>query len=116
MFLMMPAFSKPVLPNALEMFDPIHTENVQTPLTGMVGNISDKYTIIPQFKGKYTIKPIEFSYYDLASKSYKTITSDEITIDVAEGDNVVASSAENTNTTVIILTSVSITINSISTP
>ena len=88
---------KPVVPNSLEMFDPIHTENVQTPLTGMVGNISDKYTIIPQFKGKYTIKPIEFSYYDLASKSYKTITSDEITIDVAEGDNVVASSAENTN-------------------
>ena len=88
---------KPVVPNSLEMFDPIHSENVQTPLTGMVGNISDKYTIIPQFKGKYTIKPIEFSYYDLASKSYKTITSDEITIDVAEGDNVVASSAENTN-------------------
>lgn len=88
---------KPVVPNSLEMFDPIHSENVQTPLTGMVGNISDKYTIIPQFKGKYTIKPIEFSYYDLESKSYKTITSDEITIDVAEGENVVASSAENTN-------------------
>ena len=88
---------KPVVPNSLEMFDPIHTENVQTPLTGMVGNISDKYTIIPQFKGKYAIKPIEFSYYDLASKSYKTITSDEITIDVAEGDNLVASSTENTN-------------------
>ena len=88
---------KPVLPNSLEMFDPIHSENVQTPLTGMVGNISDKYTIIPQFKGKYTIKSIEFSYYDLASKSYKTIASDEITIDVAEGENVVASTTGTTN-------------------
>lgn len=88
---------KPVLPNSLEMFDPAHTENVQTPLTGMVGNIADKYTIIPQFKGKYTIKPIEFSYYDLTSKSYKTIASDEITIDVAEGDNVVASTTGTTN-------------------
>jgi len=77
---------KPVLPSALEMYDPAHNENVQTPVTGMVGKISDKYTIIPQFKGKYTIKPMEFSYYDLASKSYKTITSKEITIDVAEGD------------------------------
>lgn len=77
---------KPVVPSALEMYDPAHTENVQTPVTGMTGKISDKYTIIPQFKGKYTIKPMEFSYYDLESKSYKTITSKEITIDVAEGD------------------------------
>ena len=64
---------KPVVPSALEMYEPAHTENVQTPVTGMTGKISDKYTIIPQFKGKYTIKPLEFSYYDLASKSYKTI-------------------------------------------
>lgn len=77
---------KPVVPSALEMYEPSHAENVQTPLTGMVGKVSDKYTIIPQFKGKYTIKPMEFSYYDLGSKSYKTITSKEITIDVAEGD------------------------------
>ena len=88
---------KPILPSALEMYDPAHNENVQTPVTGMVGKISDKYTIIPQFKGKYTIKPIEFSYYDLASKSYKTITSKEITIDVAEGDGTFVSNKENAN-------------------
>ena len=88
---------KPVVPSALEMYEPAHTENVQTPVTGMTGKISDKYTIIPQFKGKYTIKPIAFSYYDLASKSYKTITSKEIIIDVAEGDGTVVSNKENEN-------------------
>ncbi len=88
---------KPVVPSALELYDPAHTENVQTPVTGMTGKISDKYTIIPQFKGKYTIKPMEFSYYDLASKSYKTITSKEISIDVAEGDGTVVSEKENAN-------------------
>lgn len=88
---------KPVVPSALEMYDPAHSENVQTPVSGMVGTISDKYTIIPQFKGKYTIKPIEFSYYDLASKSYKTITSKEITIDVAEGDGTVVANTQSTN-------------------
>jgi hypothetical protein len=88
---------KPVVPSALEMYDPAHTENVQTPVTGMTGKISDKYTIIPQFKGKYTIKPMEFSYYDLASKSYKTITSKEITIDVAEGDGTVVANTPSTN-------------------
>jgi len=88
---------KPVVPSALEMYDPAHTENVQTPVTGMTGKISDKYTIIPQFKGKYTIKPMEFSYYDLASKSYKTITSKEITIDVAEGDGTVVANTASAN-------------------
>ncbi len=76
---------KPVVPTALEMYDPVHSENVNTPLSGMNGKISDKYTIIPQFKGNYTIKPMPFSYFDLGTGSYKTITSDEITINVADG-------------------------------
>ena len=88
---------KPIVPSALEMYDPSHSENVDTPLTGMTGKISDKYTIIPQFKGKYVIKPITFSYYDLATKSYKTITSKEITIDVAEGDGTVVANVPNSN-------------------
>ena len=88
---------KPIVPSALELYEPAHNENVQTPVSGMAGKISDTYTIIPQFKGKYTIKPLVFSYYDLASKSNKTITSKEITIDVAEGDGTVVSNKENVN-------------------
>jgi len=88
---------KPVVPSAIEMYEPAHTENVETPVTGMAGKISDKYTIIPQFKGKYTIKPIIFSYYDLTTKSYKTITSNEITIDVLEGDGTIVSNQKATN-------------------
>jgi len=76
---------KPVVPNALEMYDPVHDEKMTTSLAGMSGKISDKYTIIPQYKGKYTIKPMEFSYFDLNSGSYKTITSKEIMIDVLDG-------------------------------
>lgn len=76
---------KPVVPNALEMYDPVHDEKVTTSLSGMSGKISDKYSIIPQYKGKYAIKPMEFSYFDLNSGSYKTITSPEIMIDVLDG-------------------------------
>ena len=76
---------KPVVPNALEMYDPVHDEKVTTSLAGMSGKISDKYTIIPQYKGKYAIKPMQFSYFDLNSGSYKTITSQEIMVDVLDG-------------------------------
>ena len=73
---------KPVVPNSLEMYDPIHDEKVNTTLSGMSGKISDKYTIIPQFKGNYPIKPMQFSYFDLNTRSYKTICSPEIMINV----------------------------------
>ncbi|WP_281231562.1 BatD family protein [Flavobacterium gelatinilyticum] len=76
---------KPVVPNALEMYDPVHDERINTTLSGMSGKITDKYTIIPQYKGKYAIKPISFSYFDLSSGSYKTITSKEIMVDVLDG-------------------------------
>ena len=87
---------KPEFPNAFEVFDPQHKEEVNTPLTGMTGKISDTYTIIPQFKGKYTIKPQTFAYFDLSSNSYKTITSEPIEITVLEG-NTVAGSNQNDN-------------------
>ncbi|WP_264535409.1 BatD family protein [Flavobacterium sp. N1736] len=91
---------KPVVPNALEMYDPVHDEKVTTSLSGMSGKISDKYTIIPQYKGKYAIKPMQFSYFDLSTGSYKTITSQEIMIDVLDGPmqaeaNATASASKN---------------------
>ncbi|WJS95500.1 BatD family protein [Flavobacterium johnsoniae] len=76
---------KPVVPNALEMYDPVHDESVTTSLAGMSGRITDKYTIVPQYRGKYAIKPMQFSYFDLSTGSYKTITSKEIMIDVLDG-------------------------------
>jgi hypothetical protein len=91
---------KPIVPTALEMYDPVHNEQVSTPLSGMTGKISDKYAIIPQYKGKYPIKPMVFTYFDLGSRSYKTITSPEIMVNVLEGpnaaDNAVAATPNDT--------------------
>ena len=76
---------KPVVPNSLEMYDPVHNEQVNTTLTGMTGKISDNYTIIPQSKGNYAIKPMQFSYFDLDSGKYRTINSPEIMVNVLDG-------------------------------
>jgi hypothetical protein len=83
------------------MYDAVHKEAVNTGLSGMLGKISDSYTIVPQYKGKYIVKPMQFSYFDLSSGSYKTLTSKEILINVLDGPtatNAVASnSAGNKN-------------------
>lgn len=86
---------KPEVPTALEMYDPVHDENVTTPLTGMTGKIADKYTIIPQFKGNYQIKPLRFTYFDLNTNSYKTLTSQPITINVLDGPTVASATPTN---------------------
>jgi hypothetical protein len=80
------------------MYDAVHKENVATPLTGMSGSISDSYTIIPQFKGEYPIKPMRFSYFDLNSRTYKTIVSPEIMVEVLDGpESTEALTAQDTN-------------------
>lgn len=76
---------KPVVPAALEMYDPEHKEDVTTPLSGMEGAISDTYTIVPGNKGKYPIKGMSFSYFNPATGKYKTISSDEIMLNVLQG-------------------------------
>ena len=73
------------LPTAFDVFEPKHNEEVNTPLSGMIGKVSDTYTIVPQAKGKYPIKPIVFSYFDVKSNSYKTITSEELIVEVIDG-------------------------------
>ncbi|MCA0131105.1 BatD family protein [Winogradskyella alexanderae] len=76
---------KLTVPSSLEVYEPEHKESVRTNLSGMQGTISDTYTIVPQFKGKYPIPSISFSYFDLNTESYKRITSDELVVDVLEG-------------------------------
>ncbi|WP_308993652.1 BatD family protein [Mariniflexile litorale] len=73
------------LPSSLEVYEPEHKEDVNTNLAGMQGTISDSYTIVPQFKGKYPIPSISFSYFDLKTESYKRLTSNEIILDVLSG-------------------------------
>lgn len=73
------------LPNSLEVYEPEHNENITTNLNGMNGSISDSYTIVPQYKGKYPVPSISFSYFDPKTENYKTVSSGEIVINVIEG-------------------------------
>ena len=83
------------LPSSLEVYEPEHTENVKTNLSGMQGDISDSYTVVPQYKVKYPIPSVSFSYFDLKTETYKRLSSDEIIIDVLNGPSNVEISNEN---------------------
>jgi len=92
----------PNLPSSLEVYEPIRDTKIAANIKGMNGFISETYTVIPEYKGKYPIHPITFSYFDLASKKYKTISSDEIIINVENGSmpnqpNVIKENTSNSN-------------------
>ena len=75
----------PELPSSLEVYDPEHNENVRTTLSGMQGKVSDSYTIVQTFKGKYPVPSIAFSYFNPKTETYHTIKSEEILINVIQG-------------------------------
>jgi len=81
-------------PVELEVYTPEHKEDVVTSLSGLRGSISDAYTVVPQFKGKYKIPEVAFSYFNTKEGKYKTITSNAIIVNVTEGKEL--PSANNT--------------------
>lgn len=73
------------VPSSLEMYEPEYSERVQTTLSGMRGSKSNTYTLVARQKGEVPLPALSFSYFDLDSRSYKTLTSEEILIDVKTG-------------------------------
>jgi len=71
------------VPASLEKYEPERIENVRTDLNGTQGSIIENYTIVPMQKGKFPIPSLSFSWFDLESKSYKTINSVEILLEVS---------------------------------
>ena len=73
---------KLTLPASLEVYEPERDEIITTSIYGMKGAVTDLYTIVPSKPGRYKIPKILFSYFDLKSEKYRTISSNEINIDV----------------------------------
>jgi hypothetical protein len=73
------------LPSSLEVYEPERSENVKTNSTGMSGSVTNTYTVVPQYKGIYPIRPITFSFFDPKTETYKSLSSEEIIIDVENG-------------------------------
>jgi hypothetical protein len=72
-------------PQSLEVYDPERKNNVRTNIYGMSGSITDRYTVVPQYGGKYVLPPVEFSYFDPKKEQYFTENSSEMLL-VVEGD------------------------------
>ncbi|MBK6347806.1 MAG: protein BatD [Bacteroidales bacterium] len=75
-----------VFPSDFEVYDPRVTDNISTTASGVSGTRTFEYLIIPRNPGNFTIKPATFSYFDINAGVYKSLKSQEFTINVSRGD------------------------------
>ena len=59
-------------PSNFEVYDPTVTNALNVTSNGLTGIRTIEYMAIPRYEGNYTIPPVEFSYFDINTNSYKT--------------------------------------------
>lgn len=73
-------------PQGFETYDPKVINQFNLTKHGQSGKKVFEYLAIPRYAGEYVIPNIEFSYFDLESKSYKTLSSDSFELKVEKGE------------------------------
>ncbi|MGN0232913.1 MAG: BatD family protein [Bacteroidaceae bacterium] len=72
-------------PQDFELYAPKETDKTTYTSEGAKGNKVYDYVAVPRHGGTFHIPAVEFCYFDLVTKSYKTLTTDSLTIKVAKG-------------------------------
>ena len=73
-------------PEDFELYDPKVSNNFTLKSNGFSGNKVIEYLAIPRHAGEYTIPAVKFSFFDTASKQYKSVETKHFTLNVAKGE------------------------------
>lgn len=73
-------------PTNFELYDPTIVNDLTAGPNGLSGTRTVEYLVIPRYEGDYSIPAIEFSYFDINSRSYKTVKSPTYSLTVLKGD------------------------------
>jgi hypothetical protein len=68
-----------------EVYDPTITNDLKITTEGVTGSKTIEYLLIPRAAGDFIIPGYTFSYFDIDTKTYKTITTSEYNVHVDKG-------------------------------
>lgn len=74
-------------PADFETYDAQVTNNINNTASGVSGSRTFEFLAIPRYAGEFTIPSYAFSYYDLNTRSFKTLRTQEIKLKVNKGDD-----------------------------
>lgn len=72
-------------PEEFEIYDPKVDNKFRLTNNGLSGNQVIEYLAIPRTEGDYTIPPVQFSYFDCKSQTYKTLSTEAFPLHVEKG-------------------------------
>lgn len=72
-------------PEDFEVYDPKVENKFRLTNAGLSGSQVIEYLAIPRNAGTYKIPPVKFSYFDINTHSYKTLTTEEYELHVEKG-------------------------------
>ena len=73
------------LPKDFDKYEPKVTDQTKLTTSGIEGSKIYDMLIVPRHQGQYDIPPVEFTYFDTATKRYETVKSEGFHLDVAKG-------------------------------
>ena len=82
------------LPKDFDKYDAKITDKTRLTSNGVEGSMVYDFLVVPRNQGSYKIPPVEFTYYDTSSNSYKTIKTQAFDLTVSKGDGSTDSSQD----------------------
>ncbi len=73
------------VPKVFEKYDAKVTDKTSLTSNGVTGSMIYDILLVPRTEGDYTIPAINFVYFDTQSSSYKTLTTQPLTLKVTKG-------------------------------
>ena len=74
------------LPDSFEPYDPKVINDFKTTSSGVNGRKTVEYLFIPRHSGEFEIPSVEFIYFDIQSKTYKTLRTPVYKLNVLKGE------------------------------
>lgn len=72
-------------PEDFEVYDPKVENKFRLTNAGLSGSQVIEYLAIPRTAGTYKIPAVKFSYFDIKSRTYKTLTTEEYVLNIEKG-------------------------------
>ncbi|MCQ2198178.1 MAG: BatD family protein [Paludibacteraceae bacterium] len=82
-------------PEDFETYDPKIDNSIKASENGISGTKTIEYLAIPRYPGEYVIPAAEFSFFDVKTKSYKKLKTEEYKLTIEKGADVAASTVSN---------------------
>lgn len=82
-------------PKDFDSYDAKQTDKTKLTTNGLEGSMVYDFLAVPRHQGEFDIPPVEFTYYDTASRQYKTVKTEGFHIHVEKGEGTGANTVQD---------------------